>query len=152
MNTVEKSLNTMSGVSASVNFATETVHVLAPTEVRTADLIKKIKSAGYGAVLIEDGAGPALHGKRSGVALFFAFIFAVPAIAVSMVHQWHERIDLEILLTLEYFDILPPLYSPTAWLAIGLTAPLILIVALPIHRAAIRNFFHPTMDSLISLG
>ena len=152
VNTVEKSLNTMSGVSASVNFATETVHVLAPTEVRTADLIKKIKSAGYGAVLIEDGAGPALHGKRSGVALFFAFIFAVPAIAVSMVHQWHERIDLEILLTLEYFDILPPLYSPTAWLAIGLTAPLILIVALPIHRAAIRNFFHPTMDSLISLG
>ena len=64
VNTVEKSLNTMSGVSASVNFATETVHVLAPTEVRTADLIKKIKSAGYGAVLIEDGAGPALHGKR----------------------------------------------------------------------------------------
>ena len=89
VNTVEKSLNTMSGVSASVNFATETVHVLAPTEVRTADLIMKIKSAGYGAVLIEDGAGPALHGKRSGVALFFAFIFAVPAIAVSMVHQWH---------------------------------------------------------------
>ena len=152
VNSIENSLNSISGVSASVNFATETVHVLAPTEVKTADLIKKIKGAGYGAVLIEDGAGPALHGKRSGVALFFAFIFAVPAIAVSMVHQWHERIDLEILLTLEYFDILPPLYSPTAWLAIGLTAPLILIVALPIHRAAIRNFFHPTMDSLISLG
>lgn len=152
VNTVEKSLNAMSGVSASVNFATETVHILAPAEVKTADLIKKIKSAGYSAVLIEDGAGPALHSKRSGVALFFAIIFAVPTIAVSMVHQWHERIDLEILLTLEYFDILPPLYSPTAWLAIGLTAPLILLVALPIHRAAIRNFLHPTMDSLISLG
>jgi Cu+-exporting ATPase len=37
-------------------------------------------------------------------------------------------------------------------LAIGLTTPLILIVAFPIHRAALRNFFHPTMDSLISLG
>jgi Cu+-exporting ATPase len=152
MNTVEKSLNAMSGVSASVNFATETVHVLAPTEVKTAELIKKIKNAGYGAVLIEDGAGPALHSKKSGVALFFAIIFAVPAILVSMVEQWREVIDTEILLTLEYFDILPPLYSPTAWLAIGLTTPLILLVALPIHRAALRNFFHPTMDSLISLG
>ena len=152
VNTVEKSLNAMSGVSASVNFATETVHVLAPAEVKTTDLIKKIKGSGYGAVLIEDGAGPAMHNKKSGIALFFAIIFAVPAIAVSMIHQWHERLDIEILLTLDYFNILPPLYSPTAWLAIGLTTPLILIVALPIHRAAIRNFFHPTMDSLISLG
>jgi len=152
VNTVEKSLNAMSGVSASVNFATETVHILAPAEVKSADLIKKIKNAGYGAVLIEDGAGPALHSKKSGIALFFAIIFAVPAILVSMVEQWREVIDTEILLTLEYFDILPPLYSPTAWLAIGLTTPLILLVALPIHRAALRNFFHPTMDSLISLG
>jgi Cu+-exporting ATPase len=152
VNTVEKSLNSMSGVSASVNFATETVHVLAPAEIKTADLIKKIKGAGYGAQLVEDGAGPALHSKKSGVALLFAIIFAVPAILVSMVEQWRERIDTEILLTLDYFNILPPLYSPTAWLAIGLTAPLILLVALPIHRAAIRNFFHPTMDSLISLG
>jgi len=152
VNTVEKSLNAISGVSASVNFATETVHVLAPAEVKNAELIKKIKSAGYGAALIEDGAGPAMHSKKSGVALFFAILFAVPAILVSMVEQWRERIDLEILLTLDYFNILHPLYSPTAWLAIGLTAPLIFIVALPIHRAAIRNFFHPTMDSLISLG
>ena len=152
VNTVEKSLNAMSGVSASVNFATETVHILAPAEVKTADLIKKIKGSGYGAVLVEDGAGPALHSKKSGIALFFAIIFAVPAILVSMVEQWRETIDTEILLTLDYFNILPPLYSPTAWLAIGLTAPLILLVAFPIHRAAIRNFFHPTMDSLISLG
>lgn len=152
VNTVEKSLNAISGVSASVNFATETVHVLAPAEVKTADLIKKIKGAGYGAVLVEDGTGPALHSKKSGIALFFAIIFAVPAILVSMVEQWRESIDTEILLTLDYFNILPPLYSPTAWLAIGLTTPLILLVALPIHRAAIRNFLHPTMDSLISLG
>jgi Cu+-exporting ATPase len=152
VNTIEKSLNSVSGVSASVNFATETVHVLAPAEVKTSELIKKIKGAGYTAALIEDGAGPALHNKRSGVALFFAILFAVPAILVSMVEQWRETIDTEILLTLDYFNILPPLYSPTAWLAIGLTTPLILIVALPIHRAAIRNFFHPTMDSLISLG
>ncbi len=152
VNSIESSLNSLSGVSASVNFATETVHVLAPAEVKTADLIKKIKSAGYGAVLIEDGTGPAMHNKKSGVALFFAILFAVPAILVSMVDQWRERIDTEILLTLDYFNILHPLYSPAAWLAIGLTAPLILVVAYPIHRAAVRNFLHPTMDSLISLG
>lgn len=152
VNTIEKSLNSLNGVSASVNFATESVHILAPAEVKSADLIKQIKSLGYGALLVEDGAAPAMHNRKSGVALFFAILFAVPAISISMVEQWRERIDTEILLTLDYFNILHPLYSPTAWLAIGLTAPLIFIIAFPIHRAAIRNFFHPTMDSLISLG
>lgn len=152
VNTVEKGLNSISGVSASVNFATETVHILAPVEVKTSEIIKKIKNLGYGAELIESGSTPALHSKKSGVALFFALLFAVPTIAVSMVHQWHAEIDKQILALLDSLSILAPLYSPTAWLAIGLTTPLILIVALPIHRAAIRNIMHPTMDSLISLG
>ena len=152
VNSIEKSLKEIDGVSASVNFATETVHILAPAEIKSSEIIKKIKGAGYSATLVEDGANPALHNRKSGRALFFATIFALPTIAISMVHQWHERVDEEILRTLDSLNILPPLYSPTAWLAIGLTAPLILIVALPIHRAALRNFFHPTMDSLISLG
>ena len=152
VNSIEKSLNEIDGVSASVNFATETVHILAPAEIKSSEIIKKIKSAGYSATLVEDGANPALHNRKSGRALFFAALFALPTIAISMVHQWHERVDEEILRTLDSLNILPPLYSPTAWLAIGLTAPLILIVALPIHRAALRNFFHPTMNSLISLG
>jgi Cu+-exporting ATPase len=152
VNSIEKSLKEIDGVSASVNFATETVHILAPAEIKSSEIIKKIKGAGYSATLIEDGANPALHNRKSGRALFFAALFALPTLAISMVHQWHERVDEEILRTLDSLNILPPLYSPTAWLAIGLTAPLILIVALPIHRAALRNIFHPTMDSLISLG
>ena len=152
VNTVEKSLNAISGVSASVNFATETVHILAHAEVKSGEIIKKIKSSGYSATLIENGATPALHNKKSGIALFFAILFAVPTIAMSMVHQWHAQLDVQILNALSSLNILPPLYSPTAWLAIGLTTPLILIVAFPIHRAALRNMFHPTMDSLISLG
>ncbi len=152
VNSIEKSLKEIDGVSASVNFATETVHILAPVEIKSSEIIKKIKGAGYSATLVEDGANPALHNRKSGRALFFAIIFALPTIAISMVHQWHERVDEEILRTLDSLNILPPLYSPTAWLAIGLTAPLILIVTLPIHRAALRNIFHPTMDSLISLG
>ncbi|CAB4774650.1 unannotated protein [freshwater metagenome] len=152
VNTIEKTLNEIDGVIASVNFATETVHILAPLEIKSSEIVKKIKSVGYSAILIADGTTPALHSKKSGVALFFAILFAVPAIAISMIEQWHAELDIQILSTLSSLNILPPLYSPTAWLAIGLTAPLILIVALPIHRAALRNFFHPTMDSLISLG
>ena len=151
VNTVEKSLNSISGVSASVNFATETVHILASAEIKSSEIIKKIKGAGYSATLIENGDGHALHSKKYGVALFFAILFAVPTIAMSMIHQWHAQLDIQILNTLSALNILPPLYSPTAWLAIALTTPLILLVALPIHRAALRNFFHPTMDSLISL-
>ena len=152
VNSIEKTLNEITGVNASVNFATETVHILAPIEVKNTDILKKIKAAGYSAVLVEAGTSPALHSKKSGVALFFAIIFAVPAIAISMVEQWRANLDAQILSALDSLNILPPLYSPTAWLAIGLTAPLILLVALPIHRAALRNFLHPTMDSLISLG
>ena len=152
VNSIEKTLNEIEDVSASVNFATETVHILAPLDVKNAEIIKKIKGAGYSAVLLEAGSSPALHSKKSGLALFFAIIFAVPTIAISMVHQWHAALDTQILSLLKSLNILPPLYSPTAWLAIGLTAPLILLVALPIHRAALRNFLHPTMDSLISLG
>jgi len=152
VNTIEKTLNEIEGVSASVNFATETVHILAPLEVKNTEILKKIKAAGYSAELVEAGSSPALHSKKSGVALFFAIIFAVPAIAISMVEQWHATLDTQILSALQSLNILPPLYSPTAWLTIGFTAPLIFIVSLPIHRAALRNFFHPTMDSLISLG
>ena len=152
VNTIEKALNAIDGVSASVNFASETVHVLAPAELKPSEIIKKIKSSGYGAVLLEDAEGPALHNKKSAIALFFAILFAVPAVTISMVNQWHKAIDEYVIKILDSYGILHPLYSPSAWVAISLTAPLIFLVAWPIHRAALRNLFHPTMDSLISLG
>nr|MTA35861.1 cation-transporting P-type ATPase [Actinomycetota bacterium] len=113
VNSIEKSLKDIDGVSASVNFATETVHILAPTDVKNSEIIKNIKSAGYSATYVENGANPALHSRKSGVVLFFAILFAVPTIAVSMVHQWHEKVDAEILRILDSLNILPPLYSPT---------------------------------------
>jgi Cu+-exporting ATPase len=72
-----------------------------------------------------------------------------------MVMSWHQPInDWLISLFNEYSIPLPPhadhLFA--SWLVLAITAPLILIVAFPIHRAAIRNFFHPTMDTLVSLG
>ena len=78
---VERALNTVPGVRASVNFASETVHVLAPEELPTQTIISKIKSAGYGATLLADSEGPALQNRKSALALFWAVLFGVPAIA-----------------------------------------------------------------------
>ncbi len=155
VNSVERSLNAIPGVSASVNFASETVHILAPAEVKAEVIIKAIKSAGYGASLLEDQRDPALHRKGAASALFFAALFAIPTIAISMVMSWHETVGdwLFDLFTTNNWPLPPHAdHHFASWLALALTTPLILIVAFPIHRAAIRNFFHPTMDSLISLG
>lgn len=149
---VERALNTVPGVRASVNFASETVHVLAPEELPTQTIISKIKSAGYGATLLADSQGPALQNRKSALALFWAVLLGVPAIAISMVMDWHMWIDMRVHEILDIVGIPHPLYSPTAWVAITLTAPVILIVAWPIHRAALRNIKHPTMDTLISMG
>jgi Cu+-exporting ATPase len=155
VNSVERSLNAIPGVSASVNFASETVHVLAPSEVKAEVIIKAVKAAGYSASLLEDRNDPALHRKGAARALIAAIIFAVPTIAISMVMSWHHSVgDWLFNIFISNGWPLPPNsdHHFASWLALALTTPLILIVAFPIHRAAIRNFFHPTMDSLISLG
>jgi Cu+-exporting ATPase len=155
VNSVERSLNAIPGVSASVNFASETVHVLAPSEVKAEVIIKAVKAAGYSASLLEDRSDPALHRKGAARALFAATIFAVPTIAISMVMSWNHAIgDWLFNLFISNGWPLPPNshHLFTSWLALALTTPLIFVVAFPIHRAAIRNFFHPTMDSLISMG
>lgn len=155
VNSVERSLNAIPGVSASVNFASETVHIVAPAEVKAEVIIKAIKAAGYGASLLADQRDPALHRRGAARALFFAILFAVPTIAISMVMSWHDSVGqwLFDLFTTNNWPLPPHAdHHFASWLSLALTAPLILIVAFPIHRAAIRNFFHPTMDTLISLG
>ena len=155
VNTIERTLNEIPGVKASVNFASETVHILAPSDVSAEQIIKAIKSAGYSATLLTDQADPALHRKGAARALFFAALFAIPAIAISMVMSWHLPINDWLIELLTQYEIALPPHADhlfASWLVIVLTAPLILFVAFPIHRAAIRNIFHPTMDTLISLG
>ena len=155
VNSIERTLNDIEGVKASVNFASETVHILTTSEIKAEVIIKAIKSAGYSASLLEDQRDPALHRKGAARALIFAAIFAIPAITVSMAMSWHESIGIWLTDIFTTYNIALPPHSEhhfASWLALALTTPLILIVAWPIHRAAIRNFFHPTMDSLISLG
>jgi P-type Cu+ transporter len=152
VNTVEKALNKVEGVSATINFATETAHILAPADMNPKDLIKIVEKAGYTASLLADAQSVTLHSKKSARAFFFAFIFSVPAVAISMIMSWHHQIDMWIHQILDNFGLPHPLYSPTAWVAIALSAPVVLIVAYPIHKAAFRNIMHPTMDNLISMG
>ena len=152
VNTVEKALNSIEGVSATVNFATETAHILAPAEMDAKGFIQIVEKAGYSATLVTDAQSITLHSKKSARALFFASIFAIPAVAISMVMSWHHQIDMWIHEALDYFALAHPLYSPTAWAVIALSAPVVIFVAYPIHKAALRNLFHPTMDNLISMG
>jgi len=152
VNAVEKALNNMEGVRATINFATETAHVMAPADMDIKELIKTVEKAGYKASLLQDAQAVTLHSKKSARALCFAFIFAVPAVALSMVMSWHHSIDMWIHDQLDVFGLPHPLYSATAWLVIALSAPVVLFVAWPIHRAALRNLKHPTMDNLISMG
>jgi len=152
VNSVEKALNAVDGVSATINFATETAHILAPADIDVKELVKAVEKAGYKAALLADGQAVTLHSKKSAKALFFAFIFAAPAVAISMVMSWHHHIDMWIIAQLDSYSIAHPLYSATAWLVIALSTPVVLIIAWPIHRAALRNLKHPTMDNLISMG
>ena len=152
VNSVEKALNKVEGVSATINFATETAHILAPADMSPKDLIKIVEKAGYSATLLVDAQSVTLHSKKSARAFFFAFIFAVPAVAMSMVMSWHHQIDMWVHEILDNFGLPHPLYSATAWVVIALSAPVVLLVAYPIHKAAYRNLMHPTMDNLISMG
>lgn len=152
VNSVEKALNGVTGVSATVNFATETAHILAPAEITAKELIKLVEKAGYSATLLIDAQSITLHSKKSARAFFFAFIFAVPAVTLSMVMSWHHHIDMWLESGLDTLGLPQPLYSATAWLVIALSTPVVLFVAYPIHRAALRNLKHPTMDNLISMG
>ena len=152
VNAVEKALNKVEGVSATINFATETAHILAPADMNPKDLIKIVEKAGYEASLLVDAQSVTLHSKKSARAFFFAFIFAVPAVAISMVMSWHHHIDMWVHQILDNFGLPHPLGSPTAWVVIALSAPVVLLVAYPIHKAAFRNLLHPTMDNLISMG
>ena len=150
--TVERSLNKVPGARATVNLATETAHILVPEGTGSKTLIEAVSKAGYSAKLRSDEMESFSHSRRLGFRVLLSAILTIPVVVFSMWHELHYRIDEFILQQLENFNLPAPLYSPTGWLVIGLTAPVVLIIAWPIHRAALRNLAHPTMDNLISLG
>lgn len=150
--TVERSLNKVPGAQATVNLATETAHILVPEGTRTQTLIEAVSKAGYSAKLRTNEMESFAHTRKLGIRVFLSLLLTIPVIVLSMWHELHKEVDIFILNQLEALNVPAPLYSPTGWLVIGLSAPVVLIIAWPIHRAALRNIAHPTMDNLISLG
>jgi len=150
--TVEGALNKLQGASATVNFATESAHVLVPKGTKSKTLIDQVTKVGYKAKLRTDESDSFSRTRGLGIRTLLAALFAVPAIALSMTMQFHEPVDEFIHETLTRFGLLHPTYSAHGWLVIALTAPIVFFLSWPIHRAGWRNLLHPTMDTLVSLG
>ena len=156
---VEKKLNAIGDVCATVNFATERATVTAPASVPLRLLIEAVEQAGYGADVLARGPGSAGEaggdspaGAASGgpggpdadrVAylrrrLIVALVFFVPLS------------DLSVLLSL-----FPSFRFPGwQWVLAVLAAPVVGWAAWPFHQAALRNARHgaASMDTLVSLG
>ncbi|MCX5133075.1 MULTISPECIES: cation-translocating P-type ATPase [unclassified Streptomyces] len=140
---VEKKLNRMDGVTATVNYATEKARVTYPLGVQVADLIATVVKTGYTAEeppppAPEETAPPTADEDPETAALrrrlTVSALLALPVVLMSMV---------------------PPLqFENWQWLALTLASPVVVWGGLPFHRAALTNARHgaATMDTLVSVG
>ncbi|MET9524631.1 heavy metal translocating P-type ATPase [Streptomyces coeruleorubidus] len=137
---IEKKLNRMDGVTATVNYATEKAKVSYGGDVSVGDLIATVEATGYTA---QEPAPPAGQDERAGEPdelrplrrrLVTAVVLAVPVVAMAMIPA----------LQFEYWQ----------WLSLTLAAPVVTYAAWPFHKAAFTNARHgaATMDTLISVG
>lgn len=150
--TIEGALNELPGVSATVNFATETAHVIAPETIDIPTVINTVTQTGYRAELLNATGNQLLESPRIGWRLILATIFAIPTIVISMFMSLHEPIDNAIHSLLDTLNLLQPTNHPWGWLAIGLTIPVLFIAGWPIHRVGLRSLRRANMDTLISIG
>ncbi|MGW7549404.1 heavy metal translocating P-type ATPase [Streptomyces sp. NPDC054770] len=143
---VEKKLNRMDGVTATVNYATEKAKVTYPQGVQVADLIATVVKTGYTAeepappepepVPDQEAAGagrdPELAGLRHR--LLVSALLAAPVVLLAMVPALQ--------------------FDNWQWLSLTLAAPVVVWGGLPFHRAAWTNARHgaATMDTLVSVG
>jgi len=144
---IEKKLNRMDGVSATVNFATETARVRFPGTVSPDELVAAVEQAGYTAALPptaqSEGAElaevPSPAGEPDEMAslrqrLLVSLALTVPVVVLAMVPAAQFR----------YWQ----------WASLALASPVAVWGAWPFHRAAYVNARHgaATMDTLISVG
>ncbi|MEZ0090292.1 heavy metal translocating P-type ATPase [Streptacidiphilus sp. EB129] len=149
---IEKKLNRMDGVVATVNYATEKASVSYQVGVSVDDLIATVERTGYTAAPpppardpltppadAADGAGPegdAADGDLAGLRqrLLVTLVLSVPVVLMAMVPAFQFR--------------------DWQWLSFALTGPVVVYGGLPFHRAAWTNLRHgaATMDTLVSLG
>ncbi|GAA1978557.1 heavy metal translocating P-type ATPase [Amycolatopsis minnesotensis] len=136
---VQRALNKLDGVEATVNFATEKASVRYTGEL--AAVIARVEKAGYTAAPVQSEVDEDRHGAR---ALDFRRRMTVAAV-LSI-----PLCDLSITLAL-----VPSLRFPGwEWLCLVLAVPVVFWAASPFHRAALRNLRHgsSSMDTLVSLG
>jgi Cu+-exporting ATPase len=138
---VEKKLNKLAGVTATVNFATEKASVRFPSAVSPEELISVVEQAGYTAALPAppqaEEAGPAPEPDEAAgprQRLLISLVLAIPVVVLAMVPALQFR--------------------NWQWLSLALAAPVAVWGAWPFHRAALVNARHraATMDTLISVG
>lgn len=142
---IEKRLNKLDGVTASVNFATEHAKVTVPDGVTVDDLVAQVEAAGYSArvpalrnAAQRDGGGDMDAEVDETAALrhrlLLSAALAVPVILLAMVPAWQ--------------------FDGWQWLSLTLAAPVVTWGAWPFHRATWLNLRHgnATMDTLISIG
>jgi Cu+-exporting ATPase len=134
---IEKKLNKLDGVTATVNFATEKARVEYGSEVTPEQLVATVEDAGYQAHLAEVAVEAAADEDPTASLrqrLLISLALTVPVIAMAMVPA----------LQFTYWQ----------WLSLTLAAPVVVWGAWPFHRAAWSNLRHgtATMDTLISMG
>ncbi|MFD8996049.1 heavy metal translocating P-type ATPase [Streptomyces abikoensis] len=144
---IEKKLNRMDGVTATVNFATEKAKISYGPGVEVADLIATVEKTGYTAQeppkpaaraeaapaeAEEDASGGELGALRQR--LLVSLVLSVPVVLMAMVPALQ--------------------FDNWQWLSLTLAAPVVVWGALPFHKAAWTNARHgaATMDTLVSIG
>ena len=138
-NRVERRLNKLDGVDASVNYATETASVEYDGEVTVDQLVAAVEAAGYQASAPSATADQAEPAEEDPTAvlrrrLIVSALLAVPVLLMSMVPALQ--------------------FDNWQWLSLQMATPVVLWAAWPFHRAAWNNLKHgtATMDTLISVG
>ncbi|KRF23205.1 cation-translocating P-type ATPase [Phycicoccus sp. Soil803] len=139
---IEKKLNKIEGVTATVNYATEKAKVSFPATVSTDDLLATVERTGYTASLpvvarADAAAGPGAEADPTALLrqrLLVSVALAVPVVVLAMVPAWQ----------FDYWQ----------WASLVLAAPVVVWGGWPFHRAAWTSLRHgqTTMDTLVSVG
>ncbi|MGJ5827870.1 heavy metal translocating P-type ATPase [Streptomyces ossamyceticus] len=148
---VEKKLNRMDGVTATVNYATEKAKIAYPSGVEVADLIATVVKTGYTAEEPPPPAPPAVDPEADREPGAHA-----PAEDPELA-ALRQRLTVSALLAapVVLMSMVPALqFDNWQWLSLTLAAPVVVWGGLPFHRAAFTNLRHgaATMDTLVSLG
>jgi len=134
---IERKLNKLDGVDASVNFATEQATVHCDQSMSVADLVSAVEAAGYHAHPVDSAAGHHHHDEPIAVLrrrLAVAVALTTPLAVVAMVPALQ--------------------FTGWEWVAFALATPVVFWSGIGFHRATLQSARHlaATMDTLISIG